>query len=230
MTAISAVGQAKTKSAPMSGAAHGEVGAAVGFAQDDGDFRHGGRGVGEEHFRAVADDAAAFLLDAGHEAGNVHQRHERDVEHVAEPDEPRGLVRGINVERAGLDGGLLAMMPTTMPWMRAKPTTMFCAHSAWTSRKSPLSTRRLMTLATSRGFFGVFGHEVVHFRVRAQVQLRQRADAADPCTLFAGRKESSLRAICDGVRVVVGDEMDVAAHAGVGHRRCRFRPWCISGR
>ena len=28
-----------------------------------------------------------------------------------------------------LTGGLLAMMPTTMPWMRAKPTMMLLAHA-----------------------------------------------------------------------------------------------------
>src|SRR5690606_19312086 len=88
-------------------AAHGEVGAAVGLAHDDGDLRHGGGGVGEEHLGAVADDAAAFLGDAGEEAGDVNEGEQGDVEDVAEADEARGLVGGVDVEGAGLEGGLV---------------------------------------------------------------------------------------------------------------------------
>ena len=42
-----------------------------------------------------------FLLHARHEARHIDQGHNRDIEHVAEADEPRGLVRGIDVQRAG---------------------------------------------------------------------------------------------------------------------------------
>src|ERR1035437_10257458 len=34
-------------------AAHGEIRAAIGFAEDHGDFRHGGRRIGEKNFRAL---------------------------------------------------------------------------------------------------------------------------------------------------------------------------------
>ena len=54
ITAISAVGQAKLASVRMCFAGHDAIGAAVGFAGDDGDFRDGGFGKGEQEFRAVA--------------------------------------------------------------------------------------------------------------------------------------------------------------------------------
>ena len=52
---------------------HLDVGAAVGFAHDQGDLGIRGLGIGEEELGAVADDAAAFLVLAGQEAGHVHQ-------------------------------------------------------------------------------------------------------------------------------------------------------------
>ena len=70
-------------------------------------FGHGAGGPGKEHFRTVADDAAAFLGEAGHEAGDVHQREDGDRVDVADADEAGGLVGGIDVDAAGLDRRLV---------------------------------------------------------------------------------------------------------------------------
>ena len=70
-------------------------------------FGHRRLAVGVEQLRAVADDAAVLLADAGQEAGHVDERDQRDVEAVAGPDEARGLRRCVDVERAGQDGRLL---------------------------------------------------------------------------------------------------------------------------
>ena len=51
----------------------------------------------------MADDALALDLGADHEARDVGEVHERDVEGVAEPDELRGLVGGVHHEHAALD-------------------------------------------------------------------------------------------------------------------------------
>src|SRR3546814_14605484 len=56
---------------------------------------------------AVADDAAVLLRDPGQEARHVDQGHQRDVEGVAEPDEPRALVGGVDVEHPGDHAGLV---------------------------------------------------------------------------------------------------------------------------
>ena len=87
--------------------AHHAVGAAVGFARDDRELRHGGLGEGVEQLGAVADDAAVLLLDAGHEAGDILEGDERDVEGVAEADEARALDAGVDVEHAGEERGLV---------------------------------------------------------------------------------------------------------------------------
>ena len=80
---------------------HDDVGAAVALAQDDADARHRGAGVGEHELRAVADHATPLEVLAGVEAWCVDQREERDVERVAEGDEPRSFLRRRDVQRAG---------------------------------------------------------------------------------------------------------------------------------
>src|SRR5206468_3585231 len=87
--------------------AHDAVGSAVGLAGDDGELGDRRLGEGVEQFGAVADDAAVLLLDAGHEAGDVLEGDEGDVEGVAEADEARALDAGVDVEDSGEEGGLV---------------------------------------------------------------------------------------------------------------------------
>ena len=55
----------------------------------------------------MADDAAVLLRDARQEAGDVDQRHDRHVERVAEAQEARRLVRGVDVQGGGVDARLV---------------------------------------------------------------------------------------------------------------------------
>ena len=50
----------------------------------------------------MADDAVVLLILAGQEAGNVDQRHHRDVEGIAEPDESGCLPARVDIETACL--------------------------------------------------------------------------------------------------------------------------------
>src|SRR6266481_9961667 len=86
---------------------HDAIGAAVGFAGDDSDFRYGGFREGEEQLGAVLDDAAKFLLRAGKEARHVLEGDQRDVESVAETHKARAFYGGVNVENAGEKRGLI---------------------------------------------------------------------------------------------------------------------------
>ena len=88
-------------------AAHDVVRAAVCLAGDDRQLRDRRLAIGVQQLRAVLDDPAVFLGDARQEAGHVDERHERHVEAVAGPDEPRRLDRRVDVERAGEDRRLL---------------------------------------------------------------------------------------------------------------------------
>ena len=80
---------------------HDDVGAAVRLAQHQRDPRHGRVAVGVQQLRAVPDDAAVLLVDAGQEAGDVQQGDDRDVEGVAHLDEAGGLLGGLDVQHAG---------------------------------------------------------------------------------------------------------------------------------
>jgi hypothetical protein len=50
---------------------------------------------------AAADDAVPLLVGAGQEARHVDEGQDRHVEGVAGAHEPRGLLGGVDVERAG---------------------------------------------------------------------------------------------------------------------------------
>ena len=64
-------------------------------------FGHIGFHDGVQEPAAALDDAVLLLLGAGQEPGCVDDEHQRDLEHVAEPDEPGGLVGGFVVDRPG---------------------------------------------------------------------------------------------------------------------------------
>ena len=94
--------------------AHHVVRAAVGLAGDHRDQRDGGLGVGVDQLRAAADDAVPLLVGAGQEAGDVDEGQHRDVEGVAEPHEPGGLLRGVDVEAC--------RRTASAGWRRRRPT------------------------------------------------------------------------------------------------------------
>src|SRR3989442_15083680 len=87
--------------------AHDVVRAAIRLARDDGELRNRGFTVGEQQLRAVLDDTAMFLGHPGKKPGHVLEGHERNVEGVAEADEPGALERGGDVEHAGEGGRLI---------------------------------------------------------------------------------------------------------------------------
>src|SRR5262249_48483087 len=80
--------------------AHRVIRAAVGLAGDHRDLGHGGLGVGVDQFGAAPDDAVPFLAGAGQETGYVDEGEYRDVERVAGPHEPGGLLAGVDVQAA----------------------------------------------------------------------------------------------------------------------------------
>ncbi len=63
----------------------------------------------------MTDDAAPFLVAAGQVAGHIDNREQRYVERVAEPDEPRGFIRGVHVEASGQHRGLIGDDAHGMP-------------------------------------------------------------------------------------------------------------------
>src|ERR1700733_14962285 len=86
---------------------HDAIGAAVSFAGDDRNFGNGGFGESEKQFRAVADDAAEFLLCAWEKAGHVFEGDQRNIEGVAETHEARAFYRSVDVKDACEEGRLV---------------------------------------------------------------------------------------------------------------------------
>ena len=86
---------------------HHDVRPAVGLARDDRDA--GDRGLGEriEELRPAADHASVLLGRPRQESRHVDEREDREVEGVAEPYEPGGLLARLVVEGAGQHLGLV---------------------------------------------------------------------------------------------------------------------------
>ncbi|ENN89690.1 hypothetical protein RHSP_69692 [Rhizobium freirei PRF 81] len=80
---------------------HHVIGATIGLARDQRHHRHRGLGIGKQQLGAMLDHAAIFLRRAGQETGHVDQGQDRNVEGVAETNEPCGFARGVDVETAG---------------------------------------------------------------------------------------------------------------------------------
>ena len=90
---------------------HHVIGAAVGLAGDHRDLGHSGLGVGVDQLGTTPDDAVPFLVRAGQKAGHVDEGEYRDVEGVTGPDEPGGLLGGVDVQAACQLGGLVGHDP-----------------------------------------------------------------------------------------------------------------------
>src|SRR5215218_8807062 len=88
--------------------AHDVVGPAVSLPGDNGHLGHRRLREGIEQLRPVADYAPPLLVRPWQESWHVHERKERDVEGVAEADEPRALHARVYIERPREHGRLVA--------------------------------------------------------------------------------------------------------------------------
>ena len=68
-------------------AVHHDVCTTVGLAGDESDLWHSSLGESIEELCTVTDDAAVLLIDARHEARDILDSHDRDIEAVAETHE-----------------------------------------------------------------------------------------------------------------------------------------------
>ena len=156
---------------------HDVVRAAVGLARDDGQLRNGRLGVGVEELRAVADDPAPLLRRARKESRNVDEGHERDVECVARPYEACGLDGGVDVENSGerCRAGCRRRRPHGR---RAGRSRRRCSprSAAWTSRNSPPSTTRSMTLLDVVRLVRAIGNDRVERRILTIDRVRGRRE------------------------------------------------------
>ena len=78
---------------PVASSAHAVISGAVRSADDDGEFGHRRISDGVDHLGAILGDAAVLELFTDDEAGDVLQKHQRDLALRAELDEVRRLQR-----------------------------------------------------------------------------------------------------------------------------------------
>ena len=197
--------------------AHRDVAAAVSLADDNGDFYDRGFGVGMEQFGAMPDDPGPFLLGAGHVAGEIRERQERDVEGVAEPDEPRGLVRGVHIEDAGAEARIVgdhADRPAHDP--DEGHNHIFCPVFVGLEHFMVVGHggNDLLHIVCARRL--VRDHRV-QLRALSVRAVRAGCDRLGAVTTVGKIGEHGLHA-ADALRIVFRDEMADPALGGMGHR------------
>ena len=198
--------------------AHRQVRTAVGLAEDHLDLRHGRRRVGEQHLGAVADDAAVLLLHAGQEPGHVDERDQRDVEGVAEPDEPARLVEALMSSTPESTDGWLAMTPIDRPRMPGEAdddvrgVARLHLEEVGRDRRSRRSRRGRRSPAWARP---------ARSRVRSGLgsTLLSDGDRGRVLEVVRGQEAEQPAAEVEGLLVVLGDEVDDARSAPCGRRR-----------
>jgi hypothetical protein len=139
---------------------HHVVGTAVGLAGDDGDLGHGAFGVGVEQLGAVLDDAAVFLRGARHEARDIDEGDDRNVEGVAEADEAGGLDRGLDVQAAGQHQRLVGDDADRMTIHAAEADDDVLGVVGCSSKKSLSSTTLTISSFMSYGLLALSGTSV----------------------------------------------------------------------
>ena len=79
---------------------HCQVGTTVCFTGYYSNFRYSCFGICIQHFCAVTDNTAVFLVAARQEARNVNQVQQRNTESVAEADETSGFIGSVDIQAA----------------------------------------------------------------------------------------------------------------------------------
>ena len=185
-------------------------------------FGHRRLAVGVQQLRAVADDPAVFLVDAGQEPGHVDERDQRDVEAVAGPDEPRRLDRRVDVERAGQDRRLLrddADAAAAEP-READDDVLRPARLDLEERRRRRRSRS-MTSCMSYGWRGSSGTIVSSAASRRSDGIRRSRRAAASSRLFCGRYARIRARRVERRRLVRRREVRDAAASSCGSSRRR---------
>ena len=121
-------------------ARHDAVRAAVGLARDHRDLRHRRLGERVEQLRAVPDDAAVLLHACPGRNPGTSSNVTSGMLNASQNRTKRAPLTDASMSSVPARcAGWLATMPTGRPPSRAKPTMMFRAKCACTSRKSPSS-------------------------------------------------------------------------------------------
>ena len=169
----------------------------------------------------MANDAAAFLRLAGQEAGNVHERHQRNVKRVAETNEARAFVGRVDIEHARFHRRLIGDDP---------------ANDALQTRESDDGIfreirhhfkERIFIEKSRDDFFHIDrqlrigGNEIRHFRIFLHGNDGRRLMRRIHHVVgrkIAKQTARNLERVC----IVFGNEMNIAADGSMRRRAADF--------
>ena len=169
----------------------------------------------------MADDAAAFLGFAGEETAGVHEGDERDVEDIAEADEPRAFIGSVDVESSGFLHRLVGddANDDALDAGEADDEVFGPVHLDF---KEVAGVHEAFDdFVNIDRLLAVGGNEFVHAGVLGHIE--RSAQLMGRVHDVVGRQEAEeLLGKGNGVGVVAGDEVHVAADAGVCRRAADF--------
>ena len=202
-------------------AAHDDISPAVGLARDNRDLGHGGLGIGEDQLGAVADDPAVFLVDAGHESGDIHQSHDGDVEAIAEPDEAGRLGRGVDVQDSGQILRLVAHQTHRASVHPGKPHHHVGGEVLVDLQELFIVDDLVDDLPHVVGPVGVVGQQVAQVGLPAVRRVVGGFQGA-VLQVVAGQKTQKVAHLVDAFLFSLVDKVGHAAAGGMGCRAAQF--------
>jgi hypothetical protein len=129
------------------------------------------RRVGKQHFGSVTNNAAALLLDAGHEPRHVNQRYQWDIEDIAEPYEPCRLVGGIDIERSRFNQGIVGDNAGNNPLDTGKTNDDVSRESLVDFEEVSVIGEAFNDLGHIERILRAFRDQFAHFVVQAHIDL-----------------------------------------------------------
>ena len=192
------------------------VGAAKRFSEDDRNLGNRGGGVGEQHFCAVADDAAMFLIDAGQKTRNIDEGYQRDIKGVAETDETRGLIGSIDVQHAGDGRRLIGDNPNGATDDAGETDDNVRGVTGLYFEEITGVDYIGDDFANIVGLLRIGGHEIIQSQIGIDPAII--GDFRRIFGIIGRKKTEQFLANQHGMLVVLGDEMDDTGtgHVGVG--------------
>lgn len=188
--------------------AHDDVGAAEGLADDDGDEGDARARIGGDELGSAADDPGALLLGAGPVSGDVDEGDDGDPEGVAEADESGGLLRGVDVEGARVDGRLGGDDPGGAPLEAREADEDRGREEGLDLEELLVVGDRLDDLDHVVGLFGGFGDEVADARgVRRFAHSGVVGEEGRGLLAVGGEVGQEGPRVVEGLGLVLGEEV-----------------------
>ena len=202
-------------------AAHGQVSAAVGLTQDHGDLRNGGFAVGIDDLGAVTDDTAVLLSGTGQEAGNIHQRKQRNTECIAGADKAGSLIGAVDIHAAGHGLGLVGNNTNGAAVEAGEAGNHIGGIHSHVVHVLAAIGDGLDDFVHIIRFIGVIGNDGIQL-IGNTIGIITIEDGGSGIEIIGGQIAEQTTDLIDAVGVIGSHEVRHAADAVVGHSAAQF--------